>query len=548
MRRYIEELKPSKFSDIAAMVALYRPGPMEQIPTFIQAKQGSIPVHYAHPVLKKFLKETYGVIVYQEQVLFIVQALAGYSLGQADIFRKAMGKKIARVMKTQRINFIEGAEKKGVETKLAEEVFALIEPFAGYAFNKAHSVSYALLAYRGAYLKANYPPEYMTSFLNTYINNTDKVRLAITECRHMGIQMLPPDINKSQSGFTIEEVEGKSNIRFGLAAIKNTSSSAIENMLSVRQQGGSFKSMEDLCLRVDMHNINRKALESLTKVGAFDSLSDQGSLLYSLDRIISFGQMEQKMRATGQSSMFGGLLNSYPALLLLDNPEKIHANQRLKWERDLLGVCLSSSVLNMLNFKHSTLHTISCSDINANMANKTITVIGMIVSLRQAYTRDNRPFIIATIEDAEGSLEVNVWPRVYESSKTLWQEDNILIINGILKNRNGGVQLNCQQVYNYEDAPNARMPQAEKEPDFKQKYGTITLAETGNQNKDIELLNKTIAILHNYPGQNSVSLLIVGDEKTTCLNMPKITVSYCPELVTEIESLLGVGSLQEECK
>jgi DNA polymerase-3 subunit alpha len=549
MRRYIEELQPSKFSDIAAMVALYRPGPMEQIPTFIKAKQGSIPVHYPHPALKEFLKETYGVIVYQEQVLFIVQALAGYSLGQADIFRKAMGKKIAKVMKTQRQNFIEGSERKGIEKKLAEEVFALIEPFAGYAFNKAHSVSYALLAYRGAYLKANYPSEYMTSFLNTYIDNTDKVRLAIAECRHLGIQMLPPDINKSQSGFAIEEIEGKkNNIRFGLAAIKNTGSSAIENILSTRRHESPFKSIEDFCLRVDMHSINRKALDSLIKAGAFDSLSDQGSLLYSLDRIISFGQMEQKMRATGQSSMFGGPLNSYPALLLLDNPEKIHSNQRLKWERDLLSVCLSPSVLNMLNFKHSTLHTISCSDINADMANKTITIIGMIVSLRQAYTRDNRPFIVATIEDAEGSLEVNVWPRVYESSKALWHEDNILIIKGMLKNRNGGVQLNCQEVYSYQDTNNGGIAQieTETEPELKQKLLTITLFETENSDEDIELLHKTITILQHYPGESSISLTIIGDEETTCLNMPKITINYCPELVKEIKDLLGEDSLKVE--
>lgn len=548
MRRYIEELQPSKFSDIAAMVALYRPGPMEQIPTFIKAKLGSIPVHYAHPALEEFLKETYGVIVYQEQVLFIVQALAGYSLGQADIFRKAMGKKIATVMKTQRNNFVEGAERKGVERKLAEEVFDLIEPFAGYAFNKAHSVSYALLAYRGAYLKANYTSEYMTSFLNTYINNTDKVRLAIAECRHLGIQMLPPDINKSQSAFAIEKIEGnKNSIRFGLAAIKNTGNSAIDNALSNRQHGGAFKSIEDFCQRVDMHSINRKSLESLIQAGAFDSLNDQGSLLYSLDRIISFSQMEQKMRATGQTSMFGELINSYPALLL-DSPEKIQPNQRLKWERDLLGVYLSSSVLNMLNFKHPTLHTVSCGDINADMANNTINIIGMIVSLRQVYTRDNHPFIVATIEDAEGSLEVNVWPRLYESSKALWHEDNILVMKGILKNRTGGIQLNCQEVCSYQDINNRVGSQSESvaKPELKRKHLTITLTDTGSSNEDIEILNKTIAILQHYPGESTVSLDIIGDEETTCLDMPNVNIYYCPELVKEMEDLLGVDSLKAE--
>ncbi len=542
MRRNIEELKPSKFSDIAAMVALYRPGPMEQIPTFIKAKQGIIPVHYPHPALKEFLEETYGVIVYQEQVLFIVQALAGYSLGQADIFRKAMGKKIAKTMKTQRNNFVEGAERKGVSKKLAEEIFALIEPFAGYAFNKAHSVSYALLAYRGAYLKANYPTEYMTAFLNTYSDNTDKLRAAVAECRRLGIQLLPPDINKSQSCFAIEQVEGKSNaIRFGLAAIKNTGSSPIESILYARQHESIFKSIEDFCRRVDSRSINRKVLESLIKVGAFDSLGERGSFLDSLDRIISFGQLEQKMRASGQSSMFGALLQSSPALLL-NKSEKVPPSQKFKWERDLLGVSLSSSVLNNLNFNRSYLHTVYCGEINADMANKTVTTIGMVASIRQAYTRDNRQFIVVTVEDAEGSIEVNVWPRLYESNKQLWCEDNILIIRGTVKSRNGGAQLNCQEAHIYHDSNREKTPQPELS--IKQTHLAITLIETGNSKEDIEALHKTVAILQNYPGKTSVSLTIASDRETTHLDMPQIAIDFCPELAKELRDMLGEDNLK----
>jgi len=542
MRRNIEELKPSKFSDIAAMVALYRPGPMEQIPTFIKAKQGIIPVNYLHPALKEFLEETYGVIVYQEQVLFIVQALAGYSLGQADIFRKAMGKKIAKTMKTQRNKFVEGAEKKGISKKLAEEIFALIEPFAGYAFNKAHSVSYALLAYRGAYLKANYPTEYMTAFLNTYSDNTDKLRAAIAECRRLGIQILPPDINKSHSCFAIEEVEGDSNaIRFGLTAIKNTGSSPIESILDARQSGTIFKSIEDFCQRVDSRSLNRKVLESLIKVGAFDCLSNRGSLLNSLDRIISFGQMEQKMRASGQSNMFGELLQSSPALLL-DKSEKVLPSQKFKWERELLGVSFSSSVLSNLNFNRSSLHTVSCGEINADMDKKTINTIGMISSIRQAYTRDNRPFIIATVEDAEGSIEVNVWPRLYESNKQLWCEDNIIILRGTVKNRNGGAQLSCQEAHIYQDSNREEMQKPE--PSSKQEHLTITLNETENSEEGIETLHKTISTLQHYPGKSSVSLMIISDRETTHLDMPQIAVDFCPELAKELKNLLGEDSLK----
>ena len=237
MRRYIKELKPTTFSDIAAMIALYRPGPMEHIPTFIKAKHGLEPIRYPHPALASILEETYGVIVYQDQVLFIVQTFAGYSLGQADIFRKAMGKKIPAVMKEEKRNFIAGAKKMGYTAELADEVFALIEPFAGYAFNKAHSVSYALIAYQTAYLKANYPAEYITAFLVTNADQLEKIATAVAECRRLGISVLPPDINRSQTSFSIEgDGEGTPAIRFGLAAIKNVGFGAVEPVVSEREK------------------------------------------------------------------------------------------------------------------------------------------------------------------------------------------------------------------------------------------------------------------------------------------------------------------------
>ncbi|MDP2932123.1 MAG: DNA polymerase III subunit alpha, partial [Chloroflexota bacterium] len=250
MRHHIKELKPNTFSDIAAMVALYRPGPMEHIPRFIKSKHGEEPIRYPHPALKNILEETYGVIVYQEQVLFIVQTLAGYSLGQADIFRKAMGKKIAEVMKKEKINFIAGAIKNGFSEEVANEVFALIEPFAGYAFNKAHAFSYALIAYQTAYLKANYPAVYMTAFLITHAGDLEKVAGAVAECRRLGITVLRPDVNHSQVNFAIEKSEsGTEAIRFGLAAIKNVGVNAVEPVVAECNKAGKYKSIEDLCRR-----------------------------------------------------------------------------------------------------------------------------------------------------------------------------------------------------------------------------------------------------------------------------------------------------------
>ena len=544
MRRYIEELKPSNFSDIAAMVALYRPGPMEQIPTFIKAKRGEIPVHYPHPALEEILKETYGVIVYQEQVLFIAQALAGYSLGEADILRKAMGKKIAKVMRKEKKNFIDGANKNGISTELAEEVFTLIEPFAGYAFNKAHSVSYAMVAYRGAYLKANYPVEYMTAFLNTYRDDMEKVRSAVAECRRLGIQVLPPDINGSQAGFAIEKGEDNvAAIRFGLAAIKNVGSAPVGSILSARGQGGAFNSVEDFCHRVDLRGINKKVLESLIKAGAVDSLGSRVVLLESIGRIISLAQMEQRMKEAGQASLFG----QTSAAFVLEpevKKEEVAIKQKLDWERELLGVYFSSPFLASLTSELSAYYKsggfVSCGEISTDMADEAVVTAGMVVSVRQAYTRDKRPFIIVAIEDLNGSVEVTVWPRVFENSKSLWEEGNILIVKGLVRRRNGGVQLNCREVQRYQNVSRKIRESSEQ----KKHRLMINLDQTADVENDIECLRRIVGILQSYPGQDRVSLVIAGGDEPTNMEMPGLAVDYCPGLVRELSDILGEGHLQ----
>jgi len=551
MRRYIKELKPTNFSDIAAMIALYRPGPMEQIPTFIKAKQGVIPVHYPHPALKEILEESYGVIVYQEQVIFIAQALAGYSLGQADIFRKAMGKKIPKVMKKEEKNFIAGANKKGISAELAEEVFSLIEPFAGYAFNKAHSVSYALIAYRGAYLKANYPTEYMTAFLNTYGDDMEKVRSAVAECRRIGIQVLPPDVNRSQANFAIEESEDNPAISFGLAAIKNVGPSPIGYILSARSRGGAFKSIEDFCHRTDLRNINKKVLESLIKVGAFDSLGSRGALLKSINKIVSLAQMEQRMKESGQVSMLDLWAQASPAFALdseIRKGEDVSTKQKLDWERELLGVYFSSSPLDSLarSLRVERRNLNSCSEISTDMANETVVVAGMVASVRHAYTRDKRPFIIVALEDLDGSVEVTVWPGLYENTKELWQGGNILVVKGLVKVRDGKAQLNCQQAQRYQpqDIPSAFEGRGKGGDD--QCHLIINLNQTENAEKDVNLLHKIIGILQNYPGQDRVSLCVTTEGETTNLEMPEITVDYCPELAGKLSNILGESNLKLE--
>jgi DNA polymerase-3 subunit alpha len=551
MRRYIKELKPTNFSDIAAMVALYRPGPMEQIPTFIRAKQGVAPIHYPHPILKEILKETYGVIVYQEQVIFIAQALGGYSLGQADIFRKAMGKKIPAVMKKEERNFITGAKKKGISPQLAQEVFSLIEPFAGYAFNKAHSVSYGLIAYRTAYLKANYPVEYMVAFLNTYSDNMEKVRSAIAECRRLGIKVLPPDINRSYASFAIEtsssapspvngEGKGEVAIRFGLASIKNVGFSPIEHILSGRDSGGDFKSIEDFCYRTDLRNINKKVLESLIKVGVLDSLGSRKTLLESLNKIISLSQTKQRTKESGQTSMLDlwGQSSPTPPAGYQQAEEEVSAKQKLMWERELLGVYFSQP-LDFLAGEPSSPGVVSCGEINMDMVEETVTVRGMVVSVRQAHTKDNRPFVVASIEDLDASIEVIAWPRLYESTQGLWQEGNIISIKGVVKIRDGEVQLNCQEAM--------LLPVRQevlKEP--QRRHVLIDVNQSGDADKDIECLHKIMDILKSYPGQDRVYLAVVSDGEVTNLEMPNITINYCPELAGELSEIVGESNFRLE--
>ena len=313
MTGYIQELKPSSLMDVAAMIALYRPGPMEQIERFINSKHGREAPKPIHDDLSEILEETYGVIVYQDQVLLIVQRFAGYSLGEADIVRKAMGKKVPEIMAKERDKFIHGALGQGYSRDVAEAVFALIEPFAGYAFNKAHAVSYGLISYWTAYLKANYPSEFIVCVLNAYSGNSDKVFSSVEECRRLRIQVLPPSINSSAAEFSIERREdGGDAVRFGLATIKNVGASAVEPILKARHEEGPFKSIEHMCRIADLIGLNRKTLESLIKAGAFDEFGNRNAILGVADRIRSLAQSESRLRSSNQTTMFDLFGESVP--------------------------------------------------------------------------------------------------------------------------------------------------------------------------------------------------------------------------------------------
>ncbi|MDD5703285.1 MAG: DNA polymerase III subunit alpha, partial [Dehalococcoidales bacterium] len=583
MRRYIRELRPTCFSDIAAMVALYRPGPMEHIPTFIRSKQGLEPIRYPHPALENILEETYGVIVYQDQVLFIVRQFAGYSLGQADIFRKAMGKKIPEVMQKEKVNFINGAKNLGYSEEIAETIFALIEPFAGYAFNKAHSVSYALIAYQTAYLKANFPSEYMTAFLIGNTDMMDKIGTAISECRRLEIKVLPPDINRSQVTFSLESSGDpeKPDIRFGLAAIKNVGPGAVEPLIAERSKNGPFKSIEDLCRRMDGQCANRRVLESLIKAGALDCLGDRGALFNSVDRILSLAQAEQKMRSSGQVTMFDVLGQSstvsLPGLEL--NAGEVSVKEKLVWEKELIGVYLSEHPFaRYRDIVNNMENTVVPSQVNAEMDGQEISLVGMVSSFRELLTKDRRAFCSAALEDDSGAgIELMAWTRVYEDTRGLWQEGNILRVNGKVRIKEDQVQVTCDsaELFKPDVAPAAAAGQALKEMPKTAGIGkiggsgknggngkmvnghngkpsaapaelyrlTITIHETENDESDEAFFSRVMEILKGSRGRDEVYLRVINLNRVTHLKMTNSFVEYSPDLQKRLSELVKAENL-----
>jgi DNA polymerase-3 subunit alpha len=562
MRRYIKELKPTTFSDISAMVALYRPGPMEHIPTFIRAKHGDEPIRYPHPTLSSILEETYGVIVYQEQVLFIAQAFAGYSLGEADILRKAMGKKIPEVMRKEKRNFITGAKKNGFSAELADEVFSLIEPFAGYAFNKAHSVSYALIAYQTAYLKANYPVEYITAFLITHTGQSDKVAGAVAECRRLGISVLPPDINRSQASFSIESRDSTQDICFGLTAIKNVGTGVMEPIIAERNKGGEYKSIEDLCRRCDMRSVNKRVLESLIKAGTLDCLGDRGTLLNNVSRILSLAQREQQLRETGQTTMFDLWGKTAPAPLSeLDlTPADLSDREKAAWEKELMGISFSEKPFTPANGGTGAEATF-CGQIDAELAGQSIVVAGRLASIRYLLTRDSKPFASAVLEDFSGQVEVMVWPRAYASTRDLWQEGDALLVEGKVRVRDDRVQLICDNARRYQletsegeevvaakpsEVPEVSEKTADSTASAESRRLVVSINQTHDEDSDIAYLQKLIATLKDFPGRDEVNLWVTNEERVVNLKLSNISTNYCPELHQRLVELVGEDGLRLE--
>ncbi len=454
MRRYIRDLKPNNFRDIAAMVALYRPGPMEHIDRYIRAKHGEEEIRYPHPSVKEFLEETYGVIVYQDQVLRIVQRFAGYTLGEADAFRKAMGKKVAAIMAEEKEVFLSGSLKRGYTQAEADEMFQLIEPFAGYAFNKAHAVSYALIAYWTAYFKANYPVEYMTAVLNQRLGNTERMAATIGECHRMKIEVRPPDVNHSDVPFIIEGQRGGAQaIRFGLGAIKGVGEAAIA--VVVESRGAEpFASVEDLCRRMDMKGINKRIMESLIKAGALDALeTSRGALLAGLDRIMGLANQEAKRRESGQTTMFDLFGESVDAPLPeLQLPATADAGKQEKagWEHELMGVTFTETPFaQILAGVDPGTAIISVQDLETEHPNARVDIVGQVASVRHFTTRNGSASAAVELRLMDGAVEVAAFGATYSENQGLWREGHFLRVNGRVRMRGDQQSVVCDHASIY---------------------------------------------------------------------------------------------------
>ena len=441
----------NSIDDIIALIALYRPGPMELIPDYVKRKKGQTKIKYEHPLLKEVCADTYGIMIYQEQVQRAANILAGYSLGQADLLRRAMGKKDKAKMAKERVNFIEGCKRvNGIDEKKANTIFDLLEKFAGYGFNKSHSAAYGLISYRTAYLKANYPVEFMAGLLSNEVNNTEKISVFVAECERLGVTILPPDVNLSDLKFVPETREDKRGIRYGLAAIKNIGEGAMQSAIVEREENGPFKSLEDYCGRLDSKAVNRKILENLIRAGAFDfTRRDRAELFARIDQSLATGASAHRDRRSGQVSLFGDLDLVPPAKT---NGDSVHFTpwslaEKLGYEKELLGFYITGHPLDPYREIIEEGKYMAVSDL-ANQEDKvTVQVAGSISAFDKKHTRkDGKPFAILTIEDFTGSVEFMVWNEVFAKAAKEIDKGKIVVVAGKMDKREESIRLVANEI------------------------------------------------------------------------------------------------------
>ncbi|MBI4549717.1 MAG: DNA polymerase III subunit alpha, partial [Candidatus Omnitrophica bacterium] len=543
MRDILKKMKPRVFEDIVALLALYRPGPIGSgmVDDFIRRKHNPALIKYDHPDLEPILKETYGVILYQEQVMQIVSKLAGFSLAKADSLRRAIGKKIPEVMEKEKQAFLDGAKKNNVAARVAEKIWNLIEYFAGYGFNKSHSAAYAFVSYQTAYLKANFPVEFITALLTSEKDNTDKIVRHIEESKRLGIDVLPPSVNESYSEFTClavkeGEAPSKGTIRFGLSAVKNVGTTAIESILAARKKEGAFRSFFDFTERVDLRVCNRKVLESLIRCGALDCFGHYRSqIMAMLDQALDMGSSLQRDRSIGQLSFIDNLASSdgvKPGMREVPNIPEWPENQLLAYEKELLGFYVSAHPLSRYERVLKTYATASASSLTELADQAEVTLGGILNEIKEITTKKGDRMAFLSLEDLTGSCEIVVFPEAYKAALPILQKDATLFVKGKINLREDSPKVIAGEI----------MPLAEVQKRLTRVVAVDLMTtglnlETLTRLRDILASHKgTIPLYLNFKSPNGATVVLTPDES--------FRVETSEELFRQIEDLVGENAVK----
>ena len=573
MKRYLRDLKPTVFDDIIAMVALYRPGPMQFIDSFIKRKHGQEKITYLHSGMENSLKNTYGILVYQEQFMQISKEWCGFTGGQADTLRKAVGKKNIELMRKVKVDFVNGAiEYGGADKAVAEKFWDQLEEFANYCFNKSHAACYGLIAYWTAYLKAHYPDAFMAAVMTSDQDDTDRLAIEINECKHMGLQVLAPDVNESFVEFAV--VPGKKQIRFGMAAVKGVGVGAVDEILRARDIDGKFKGVEDFAKRVSTSRFNKKAWESLIKSGGFDRFGDRSDLLFNLETIQAFASKIQKEALSGQTDLFAVLGDDnsiQPTITLQAAPLKHSQKEQLMWERELLGLYVSSHPLDNYDAYFEE-QTIALSKIRPDIDGKKVTIGGIITTVRTIVTKNGSKMAFVGIEDKFGEGEIIIFPKLYTDIGAKLVQDVIIRVTGKIsaRDRDGNlgdeakmiadevVVVSDKDLADYEstgrkmNAPSAGM-RVRAERIAKSAVADNDSSAESSDESSTEILKKLFVHVHDpddqeallklkqtcdvHPGLSDI-VLVLGKDKKSAIKLP-FRVEYSQALVDKLIRLLG---------
>lgn len=588
MKRYLRELKPTVFEDIIAMVALYRPGPMQFIDSFIKRKHGQEPIEYLHPGMENSLSSTYGILVYQEQFMQISKEWSGFTGGQADTLRKAVGKKKIDLMRKVKVDFVDGAVKhSGAKKEIAEKFWDQLEEFANYCFNKSHAACYGLISYWTAYLKAHYPDAFMAALMTSDQDDIDRLAIEISECKHMGMKVLSPDVNESFVEFAI--VPNENQIRFGMAAIKGVGVGAVEEILRARNDG-PFVSVEDFAKRVSTSKVNKKGWESLIKAGAFDVLGDRSDLLYNLENLLAFSSKLHKEALSGQTDLFGGLSgneNIQPTVAMQPAPAKHTEKERLTWERELLGLYISAHPLDHYDAFFEE-QTIPLTRITPDFDSKKAIIGGLVSTVRTIITKSGTKMAFVGLEDKTGEGEVIVFPNLYEQVGAKLVQDAVVRVSGKIsaRDREGNLgseakliadeinEITDKELREYEstgrkmEAPRmSTQVKAQRVAEYKSKKTGIPMPVAAKKTEEepkkaaaaprpiLEIPQPKKIFVHikdpddhaallalkqtcsSFPGASDI-VLVLGAEKKSAIRLP-FTVDNSELLIGELVKLLG---------